>query len=106
MKPAIWFIVVLLLLGVSSTILADDQSAKGPEVIKFQMGDRTLPFKHWLHQKKIKGNNCLICHPDKIGKIPDLGKDKAHALCLPCHEVMNKGPAACKFCHYGVISRN
>ncbi len=106
MKSTLWFSIVLVLLGVSSALFAADPSDKGPEVITFKMGGVTLPFKHWLHQKKIEGNNCLVCHPRNIGKIPGWSKETAHALCIPCHEVMNKGPAQCKFCHYDAIGRN
>ncbi len=105
MKSATLLVVLIILLGGSSALFAADQSTMGPEIIRFKMGDLTLPFRHWLHQKKIKGQNCRTCHRDKIGKIPGWSQDKAHTLCIPCHDAMNKGPLECKYCHYGVVGR-
>ena len=36
--------------------------------------------------------------PPQGGKI-ELGKDKAHALCIECHKKEAKGPAKCAECH-------
>ena len=83
MQSTLWFIILIDLLGVSSDILAEDQSASGPEVIKFKMGDITLPFKHWQHQKKTKSNSCLVCHPNNIDKIPEWSKTRRMLSAYP-----------------------
>ncbi|WP_324079335.1 cytochrome c3 family protein [Geomonas sp.] len=68
------------------------------------MGDLTLPFTHWAHQK-LTDNNCTSCHPSGIGKIENWGKEAAHALCVSCHQRREKGPVQCEECHKVSVSR-
>ncbi len=105
MKPTILAIFLLSLIGMSVTVLAENPANIGPEVIKFKMGDLTLPFKHWRHQKRIQGSKCFTCHTKEIGKILNWSKDTAHSLCIPCHELEKKGPIECKLCHFEIIGK-
>jgi predicted CXXCH cytochrome family protein len=65
----------------------------GPTVLKAKNGDVT--FEHAKHAKL----DCTKCHADAKGGKIELGKDKAHALCLECHKAEAKGPAKCAECH-------
>lgn len=84
------------------TIIASSGAAvaknEGPETIKM----KTVPasFKHWEHQRH-NGTECFHCHSDAVdyGKIKGWGKEAAHGLCIPCHDLNEKGPVECKQCH-------
>jgi len=65
----------------------------GPTVLKAKNGDVT--FEHAKHEKL----DCTKCHADAKGGKMELGKDKAHALCLECHKTNAKGPTKCAECH-------
>ena len=97
-KQGILLLLVLLLTAVSSAALAQAPDNRGPEVIRLKMGEMELPFKHWTHQKEVK-NECYHCHNTKIGKIDGWGKETAHTICIPCHELEGKGPVSCRQCH-------
>ncbi len=94
----------LLLLAVFAVFLctAQLQAAQpkniGPSVIKLKMGKKTFEFSHLKHQK-ITGDNCWECHDKKNGKINNWGEATAHKVCIPCHDLHEKGPTACKGCH-------
>ena len=95
------FILVLGILSittVASAALTETPKDKGREVIKLKMGDMELPFQHWKHQKNAN-NECFHCHNTSIGKIDGWGKDTAHRICIPCHELEDKGPVTCRECH-------
>ncbi len=70
----------------------------GPEVIHMKMGAVQLPFQHWKHQVN-NGSECFHCHKADGGKIKGWGKETAHELCIPCHDLNDKGPVECKQCH-------
>jgi hypothetical protein len=94
----------LLFLGLTVTaatpaiVMAELPKDPGREVIDLKMGKMVLPFKHWKHQKDLK-NECFHCHSKKIGQIEGWSKDTAHTICIPCHELDNKGPVECAQCH-------
>jgi predicted CXXCH cytochrome family protein len=71
---------------------------KGREVMVFKMGIMELKFQHWKHQSLVK-NDCQACHKRGIGVIDDWGKETAHRVCIPCHDLENKGPVQCHDCH-------
>jgi predicted CXXCH cytochrome family protein len=79
-------------------VSAESPTNKGPEIIKFKMGDLLLPFTHWKHQKIVK-DECLRCHTTNTGKIVNWNKETAHTLCITCHEKEDKGPVRCEQCH-------
>lgn len=70
----------------------------GPKTIDFKMGTKTIVFTHRKHQQLVK-NNCWECHDKKNGKIANWGEATAHKLCIPCHDLNEKGPVVCKGCH-------
>jgi predicted CXXCH cytochrome family protein len=83
---------------VSSEGAADAPKDRGPEVINLKMKGMVMPFKHWKHQKEAK-SDCRDCHSRKIGKIEGWGEDTAHKVCIPCHDLEEKGPVLCHQCH-------
>lgn len=82
----------------SSLLLAAAPENKGPKVIEMKMGKKTLNFTHHRHQQ-LTNNQCWECHDKKYGKIEGWGEATAHKLCIPCHDLNEKGPVACKSCH-------
>jgi predicted CXXCH cytochrome family protein len=74
------------------------QPTAGPSVIKLKMGGKTFNFTHHKHQL-IPGSKCWECHDKKNGKIENWGEATAHKLCIPCHDLNEKGPISCKGCH-------
>lgn len=96
-------VIVVSMMGASASFSAGDE-ARGPEIIKLPMGELTLPFKHWEHQRLVK-NQCSVCHNSSTGKIENWGKAAAHDLCVSCHEKKGKGPVQCEECHKVSVSR-
>jgi predicted CXXCH cytochrome family protein len=91
-------ILILAFLGVASTVLAEPVKNPGPEVYNFKMGNVDMPFRHWKHQKLAKGD-CLHCHDREGEKIKGWGEEVAHKICIPCHDLDEKGPVLCHQCH-------
>jgi hypothetical protein len=89
---------VLSFPAVSSNVFADAPKDLGPEVINLKMGTMNLPFQHWKHQTSLH-KECYNCHKTKIGQIDGWGKEVAHKICIPCHDLENKGPVLCQECH-------
>jgi len=105
MKRILSIILLLSLLGMPVSVLAEISMEAGPKIIEFKMGDLVLHFKHWHHQKSLD-NKCSLCHTtNKSGKIENWNKETAHALCISCHETRKKGPTDCQRCHNSVYSR-
>jgi predicted CXXCH cytochrome family protein len=86
----------LLIFSSSSFAAAPENS--GPKIIKLKMGKNILDFTHHKHQQLTK-NQCWECHDKQIGKIANWGESTAHKLCIPCHDLNEKGPINCKGCH-------
>jgi predicted CXXCH cytochrome family protein len=70
----------------------------GPKIIKLKMGTETIQFTHHKHQK-VTNNQCWECHDKKSGKISNWNEATAHKICIPCHDLNEKGPVSCKGCH-------
>ncbi len=87
-----------LILLPATLLFAETPANMGPKTIQFKMGTKTIVFTHQKHQKLAK-NNCWECHDKKSGKIPNWGEATAHKLCIPCHDLNEKGPVQCKECH-------
>jgi len=83
-----------------TVILTVDLFAANPgaPVIKLKMGNKMLEFTHLKHQKLTKGQ-CWECHDKTPGKITNWSEATAHKLCIPCHDLNEKGPISCKGCH-------
>ncbi len=91
-------VIALLSVWFSSSALAEQPKNPGPEVINIKMGNVDLAFQHWKHQTNMH-NECFNCHKTKIGQIDNWGKEAAHKICIPCHDLENKGPVLCQECH-------
>jgi predicted CXXCH cytochrome family protein len=99
MKNLVLLIAVLAVTGAAATFADDKPKDRGPEVITFKMGVMLLPFRHWGHQKQLN-DECYHCHgKNTSGKIPGWGKESAHTICIPCHDLDDKGPIECHQCH-------
>jgi len=87
-------IVLVVAVLFATTAFAAATAPKDAKVIQAKQGNVT--FKHDTHAKVA----CDKCHgagePKAIGK---MGKEKAHALCQPCHKAEAKGPTKCAECH-------
>ncbi|MDD2365767.1 MAG: cytochrome c3 family protein [Desulfuromonadaceae bacterium] len=86
------FVIFLSIIILSSAAYA----GSGSEFIS--MKTVSDPFSHWKHQKMNK-SECDNCHEAEGGKIAGWGKEAAHTLCIPCHDMNEKGPVECKQCH-------
>ncbi|NVN99591.1 MAG: cytochrome C [Geobacteraceae bacterium] len=89
-------VIASLLFG--SFAMAAKSENPGPEIIKLKMGKKELEFSHHKHQKIAK-NQCWECHDKKVGKIIGWSEATAHKVCIPCHDLNEKGPVICKGCH-------
>jgi len=98
MQRYLTMILILAFLGVTSIVLAEALKNPGPEVLNFKMGILQMPFQHWKHQKLAK-DDCLHCHDRKGAKIKGWGEEVAHKICIPCHDLDEKGPVLCHQCH-------
>lgn len=96
MKKMLLSAVLLTTVMVSSTVHAAAAKGAGPESIA--MKTLSVPFPHWKHQVT-NGSECFHCHNADGGKIKGWGKEAAHELCIPCHDLNDKGPVECKQCH-------
>lgn len=68
-------------------------------VLETKMGKVTMP-----HQKHADTFDCATCHGEATPGPFELGKDKAHALCMGCHKEkaaanVPAGPTKCTGCH-------
>ena len=98
MKKVLLLATVLSGIAAGSSAFAAAATGFGPEVIKMKMGGLPLAFPHWRHQV-LNNSECSNCHKADGGKIEGWGKETAHTLCIPCHDLNDKGPVECKQCH-------
>ena len=98
MKRLVLLLTLSSMSGVSAAAVADVPKKQGPDVINFKMGAMTLAFQHKKHLTALN-NECFHCHKTENGKIDDWGKETAHTICIPCHDLYEKGPTECKGCH-------
>lgn len=82
----------------AAPLLAAQPQDIGPKTIKLKMGTKSLVFTHHKHQKAVD-NQCWECHDKNVGKISNWSEATAHKLCIPCHDLNEKGPINCKGCH-------
>ena len=82
----------------ATTPMAAQPQNNGPKIIKLKMGTKTVDFTHHKHQQAVN-NQCWECHDKKNGKIDNWSEASAHRLCIPCHDLYEKGPINCKGCH-------
>jgi predicted CXXCH cytochrome family protein len=91
-------LILMFSLLLTSNVLAAVPENKGPQIIKLKMGKNIIEFTHHKHQK-VTNNQCWECHDKKTGKIDNWSQATAHRLCIPCHDLNEKGPVSCKGCH-------
>ena len=89
---------LLLSLLFTATVFAANPENPGPKIIKLKMGKKTVDFTHQKHQK-VTNNQSWECHDKKNGKIENWNQATAHKICIPCHDLNEKGPVSCKGCH-------
>lgn len=82
----------------ASLVFAAPPDNKGPKTINLKMGSKVIKFSHQKHQQ-LTNNQCWECHDKKLGKIDNWSEATAHKLCIPCHDLNEKGPIKCKECH-------
>lgn len=105
MKRSVMLVMAFLAAVGGSLVWAESPKNLGPEVINLKMGVMIAPFQHRKHQKSLN-NECWHCHKTSNGVIDGWGKETAHTLCIPCHDLEEKGPIECHQCHKkGVSSR-
>lgn len=97
-KRIMVFALLVTTLGAVSSLSAAQEPDRGPQVIKLKMGTKVLDFNHHQHQRLTK-NQCWECHDESLGKISNWSQTTAHKLCIPCHDLNEKGPVSCKSCH-------
>ncbi len=68
-----------------------------PAQVKYAAEKGEVTFDHAAHLARRE--KCRTCHGDGAVKKIEMGKKKAHELCLGCHGVNHKGPIACTGCH-------
>lgn len=98
MKKIVVSAVILFASIACSDVFAEPRLGAGPESIPLKTGAVPLQFPHWRHQIA-NNSDCSNCHKADGGKIAGWGKDAAHGLCIPCHDLNEKGPVECKQCH-------
>jgi predicted CXXCH cytochrome family protein len=69
------------------------EAPAAPATLQAKNGNVT--FNHKTHAAA----KCETCHATAEGGKLQLGKEKAHALCIECHKKEAKGPAKCAECH-------
>lgn len=82
----------------AANVMAVTPDNPGPKIIKMKMGKEAIEFTHYKHQQ-VTDNKCWECHDKKSGKIDNWSEATAHRLCIPCHDLNEKGPVSCKGCH-------
>jgi predicted CXXCH cytochrome family protein len=92
------FVVLLTILSVTSVVNAEPQKNLGPEFINLKNGPVPLPFTHRKHQL-LQDSDCSQCHRPNSWKVDNWGKEVAHAMCISCHDLNDKGPVKCADCH-------
>lgn len=97
-KISVVIISLVTVLFSVSLIMAAEPENRGPKTINLKMGKSMITFTHHKHQK-ITNNQCWECHDKSKGKIDKWGESTAHKLCIPCHDLNEKGPVKCKACH-------
>jgi hypothetical protein len=98
MKRTVLLAAAFLSAAGGSLVCAESPKNMGPEVINLKMGVMIAPFQHRKHQKRLN-NECWHCHKTADGVIDGWGKLTAHTICIPCHDLEEKGPTECRQCH-------
>ncbi|GAB4299382.1 MAG: cytochrome c3 family protein [Desulfuromonadia bacterium] len=88
---------VSTLVTFSITLLPVIGSGRMQQQLVFETSNGKVVFTHSDHQDAEK--DCSVCHgKHEPGRIPGFGKERAHQLCIGCHQKKN-GPQKCFECH-------
>ncbi len=68
-----------------------------PTTVKYAVLRGDVTFDHAGHVARRE--KCRTCHGDGPVQKIELGKQKAHVLCVGCHAGKRAGPKACDGCH-------
>jgi hypothetical protein len=98
-RSALVFVLVFGFSSMSFSAQEEKVANAGPEIVTLKMGEKVFELKHWQHQKSAKKGGCTNCHRGEIGKIEGWNQEFAHMVCIPCHDLNDKGPVNCKDCH-------
>ncbi len=85
------FVVVLL-------ALAPGALREPPTQVKYAAAAKgEVTFDHTAHLARRE--KCASCHGEGAVQKIEMGKARAHVLCIGCHGVKRKGPVGCTGCH-------
>ena len=68
-----------------------------PTQVKYSAQRGDVTFDHAAHVARRE--RCRTCHGEGPARKIELGKKKAHVLCVGCHAAGRAGPKACGDCH-------
>lgn len=68
-----------------------------PGTVEYDVERGVVTFDHAAHVGRRE--SCRTCHGDGPARKVELGKKKAHELCLGCHALGGAGPKGCDECH-------
>lgn len=72
-------------------------SATPPGKVEYDVEKGLVTFDHAAHVARRE--KCRTCHGDGTARKLELGKRRAHTLCVGCHAAGRAGPKACGECH-------
>lgn len=68
-----------------------------PGKVRYPAAKGEVTFDHAAHVARREG--CRSCHGDGVARKIELGKKRAHELCVGCHALGRAGPRGCTECH-------
>lgn len=68
-----------------------------PGQVRYAAEKGEVTFDHAAHLARRE--KCRACHGEGAAAKIEMGKKKAHELCLGCHGLKHKGPTGCTECH-------
>ncbi|HET8542174.1 MAG TPA: cytochrome c3 family protein [Anaeromyxobacter sp.] len=68
-----------------------------PTQVKYAAETGDVMFDHAAHVARREP--CRTCHGNGPAQKVELGRQKAHVLCVGCHAAARAGPKSCYACH-------
>lgn len=72
------------------------KQAVTPETVVLEASFGKVSMPHMRHADAYA---CATCHGDGVPGPFELGKERAHELCIGCHKQEGVGPTGCRDCH-------
>lgn len=88
---------MLAQLAATVIALAGVAMPEPPAQVKYVAERGDVTFDHAAHLARREA--CKTCHGDGPVRKLELGKQRAHALCVGCHAARRAGPKGCYDCH-------